>query len=101
MDIVVTVPKGEIEHFEKDKVSIVRQGGEAWWFVRNFPLKSNDEDQIYFVLNGAIRWVAHIHTLDRRRDGYQWRDAIVFTAINKVDPPIPMKGFQGFGYYDS
>ena len=86
-------------------MSIVREGGEAWWFLHRHPISSQDEDEIYFVLDGVIRYKAPIYSLDHRETTTDegtlvLKPAVVFRTIAEVDPPIPMRGFQGFRYYD-
>lgn len=97
-DIIVTVPKHEIEHCKQSKFGLDGLFDRAWWRLPTWPKRFEQMvDRIGFVIEGAIRFIATDAWLDEREDApvVEWD----VESIKEIEP-IPMKGFRGFRYYD-
>ena len=92
MDIVVTFPKGDIDHWnEKVSYSYIAEQ-EVWWNMRKLPNNFSIDDKLFIVMDNEVR-------------GFFEVKKIKFGDINKVFlknfksiKSIAMKGFQGFRY---
>jgi hypothetical protein len=108
MDIIVTIPKGEISNIEKednyasnlitrDMVPI------QYWKVGRVPKNLNKGDRVYFVLNGAIKYYHEFLGLVENPKcdvtGRVWEGVNLILKYPEVKcDEIKMKGFQGFRY---
>ncbi len=94
--IVVTVPKSQQDHVLNEKFKF-KGPGYIWWSLPRFPRRP--VDRIYFVWAGAIRAWRYVLGFDH--EGEERKPAaMIGLAHHVVDPPVPMKGFQGFRYYE-
>ena len=95
--IIVTVPKADINYCMKDKFAFGDEDPciEAWWYLSGTPRQLDDEYsfRIGFVFDGGIRVVADAWLDD---EGNPTWCPVHCCEIEL----IPMKGFQGFRYYD-
>ncbi len=105
MDIMVTCPKSEIEHFWDDEL----EGGEEFWNLSQRPKKLNEGDSIWFVVDGSIQAkaiVTHIETGDTQCDITDriWSGIQVFfdnfEDLRGTEFEKPIKGFRNFRYKD-
>ena len=91
MDLIVTVPKDQAQHFLNDKVPTI----DAWWFVSKRPLAAGPGDLIGFIYHGAIRHVATITRIVKQDK----KIAIHFQDCGRIKP-YSHKSFQSFRYID-
>ena len=91
-DIIVTVPKDQVEHFLEDKMP----APEAWWYLGRKPAYLQIEDSIGFVFKGAIRYAGTVTSIEPTKEG-RWE--IHFQDCGGIDP-IPHEPFRGFRYFD-
>ena len=106
MDIIVTVPKSEIEHFWEETDEIFDQ---EFWNIGKVPRKLEIGDYIYFVVEGKCVARAKVnHIEDNNEQQCEWTDRFwsgcqIFW--NKEDfeeiEPFEYKGFQGFRYFNN
>ena len=109
--VIVTCPLNNKEMLDAK----VENVGEAFWNVPRAPKNFEPGDLLYVVYDGAIRYafetgsfdIARAHELPPVEDaeGHNpplpkggiraWLD-----DVHELKPPIPMKGFQGFRYFD-
>ena len=105
--VIVTCPKINKEFLE---AKVENPGWSFWDFPRR-PKKLRPGDMLYVVYDGTIRYAfetgsfesgpkppvedAEGHNLGIPKGGIR----VWFEDVYDVDPPIPMKGFQGFRYY--
>lgn len=95
--MIVTVPKPDIDYCMKEKFAFGDEDPciEAWWYISGTPRQLDDNKKFYigFVFDGGIRVVVSA-----------WLDYENTPTWRPVDcceiEIIPMKGFQGFRYYD-
>ena len=110
MDILVTIPKSRLNYVaeEEQRVAEGLKKGEKWnffWSIGRLPKKAHELERCYFLWNGAIRAYHNIVDLDEDMycehtdQFYPGVCLVLDPVIHEVDP-IPMKGFQGFRYYE-
>jgi hypothetical protein len=107
MDIVVTVPKRELDNLKKEDEFIADNGADTciqYWAIGRKPSNLKMKDRVYFVENGEIKYY---HTfLGYAKDpicevtGRTWNGLNLILKCPEVvlKTTIPMKGFQGFRY---
>ncbi len=73
--------------------------GIIWWSLPTFPVRP--VSRIYFVWDGAVRAWRKVLGFDYEQDaGFIEKRAVqIERKHHVVDPPVPMKGFQGYRYY--
>jgi len=111
MDIVVTIPKSKLKQVEEEEkaLSDAISKGEKWnffWSLGRMPKRVKDLERCYFLWDGAIRAYHDIVDLDEdmtcEHTG-QFYPGVCLVLDPKIHEikPIPMKGFQGFRYYEN
>jgi hypothetical protein len=108
-DIIVTTPKSEMKNAELEAEAAKKDGG--GFYFRTLPSKPKsikDGSRIFYVEDGYIRGFCSIDHLEDG-DGLcdvtnrHWHGAVkamMPAASWKWIKPIPMKGFQGWRYYE-
>jgi hypothetical protein len=98
-NIVVTIPADKLAEVEAEEAEVERRlaAGETeilyYWQLGRLP--KDEPDRIYFVWNGSVR-AFHVVIGMRRDEGRVYMS----TAIHELPKPIPMRGFQGFRYFN-
>lgn len=94
--IVVTIPRSKLAEVEAEEADVARRIAQGktglgyYWQMRRMPRYK--PERIYFVWEGAVRaW----HAVTGIDDSKIYMDP----EIHHIDP-VPMKGFQGFRYYN-
>ena len=111
MDIIVTTPKTEIANAAAEASHVIAQGGgEYFRYIGPYkPLSTRVGNGIWYVEDGFIRGFAiitRIVCVDAQQcstTGREFRPGwYVYSRAEswKWIRPIPMKGFQGWRYYD-
>lgn len=112
MDIVVTTPKSERVQAEAEAEWAKAQGGGPGilYFRRmaKIPTKLQSGDRVFYVEDGYVRGFCTLMGVDDgsgvcEATGRDWGEGarLVMRADSwKWVKPIPMKGFQGFRYFD-
>ena len=107
MDIIITLPSNvEWEDYEKE-LKEVEDGKNILNFkVNNFPKLSKVGDKCYLNYKGNIIGWMYITGLSEKDficniTGKEWKGKFIERSgkFNKINP-IPMKGFQGFRYFN-
>jgi len=107
MDIVVTLPKQtKWEEYQKE-LDLVKDGSNVMNFkVINMPLKSQIGNKCWICYKDNVIGYMNIVGFEEKDfecsvTGTKWRGKFVVRSgeFTKVEP-IPMKGFQGFRYFD-
>ncbi|MBP1047134.1 hypothetical protein I6N96_12705 [Enterococcus sp. BWM-S5] len=105
MEIVVTVPKREIDNFEKELVEIAADPELFKHFkLSKEPKKINVVEKIYFVVNGSVKYRANVYGFTKKgftchSTGRQQRGKFVICDdFFEVEEKIEVRGFQGFRY---
>lgn len=107
MDIAVTVPKKEYENIEKEN-KFVEDNDDVvqYWSMKAKPKYFELGDKVYFVRGGhiigyqeCIDFVvdAKCEVTDRTWEGF---NLVLKCPMIELEKPIPMKGFQGYRYYE-
>ena len=101
MNIVVTIPKNRVAEVEAEESVVAKRisSGEKdicyYWTLPTLP--SKQPKRIYFVWHGAIR--AYHEVINVK--GTSTRCWIYMKPeIHNLKTPIPMKGFQGWRYFE-
>lgn len=106
-DIIITLPKEtRWEDYEKE-LEAVKDGKEVMNFkVGSFPNQTSVGSKCYLAHQGVIKGWMEIVGLSEKEftcstTGREWKGKFIERSgkFHKIDPPIPMKGFQGFRYY--
>lgn len=108
-DIIVTTPKKEMENAALEAEELKRDGG-GFYFrtLHSRPKDIGDGSRIFYVEDGYVRGFCII---DHLEDGggtcevtnRYWDGSvrvIMYADTWKWIRPIPMKGFQGWRYYE-
>jgi len=105
-DIVVTSPRiraGDLEEKVKDPES-------AFWDFKRRPIRITEDNRVFVVHDGAVRYnfgigcieegpLAPIEDAEGHNPGVPRGGCrIEFSDVAKVDPTIPIRGFQGHRY---
>ena len=108
MNIIVTIPKSELDSISKEDDWAQQNSGETIvqaWSVNRLPKNLKVGDKVYFIENGEIKYY-HI-VIGTVEDGFEceatgrvWEGNNILMSYPevKLKKPIPMKGFQGFRY---
>lgn len=91
-DIIVTVPKDQVQHFMDIKVPAI----DAWWYLGQRPKHLQPGDLIGFVFTGAIMYAATVTFIEKNESG-KWE--VHFEDCGWIKP-IPHEHFRGFRYFD-
>jgi hypothetical protein len=100
LSIVVTIPKNRINQVEAEEADVARrmEAGEKdiiyWWSIPTEPV--NRVERIYFVWDGAVRAWHEIIEINHE-NGVR---VYMKPEIHTLKDPIPMKGFQGWRYFE-
>lgn len=105
-DIIATLPKSIKWSDYQKELDAVKDGSSVMNFkVKSFP-NTTAGNKFYIVHNGAIRGWMEIVGLSEESftcstTGKEWGGKFVQRSgeFHPIDP-IPMKGFQGFRYYE-
>jgi hypothetical protein len=112
MDIIVTTPKAQMETAALEAENIKEAGGGFYfrYLGRQRPKHFDPGDRVFYVEDGFIRGFAYAtdvtdtpgmvcDTSGRqfRAGYYAFMDAETWTWVR----PIPMRGFQGWRYFDA
>lgn len=95
-DIVVCIPKSQIENVELEEADVAKreaageQGISYYWKMGRLPKRC--PSKIYFAWEGAVRAYHQVQSM-RRDEGKIFMD----TKIHEIEP-IPMESFRGFRY---
>lgn len=109
-DIIVTTPKNKIAIAEEEAHQCIEAGGGFYFRTfRNTPRHLGVSSRIFYVEDGYVRGfgtVSEIKNGDMQcgTTGYDWGDgthAIMQAEGWKWIKPIPMKGFQGWRYFEA
>ena len=97
-DIIVTVPKSRLAEVTAEEEDVARReaAGETdicyYWQMSRLPKEC--PERIYFVWNGAMRAFHEVISMARDEGRIYMK-----TRIHDIEP-VPMKGFQGFRYFE-
>jgi hypothetical protein len=97
MNIVVTIPKNRLAQVEAEEKEVENRiaNGEKdicyYWTLNKLPVST--PERIYFVWNKAIRAYHEVLYLEIGK-------IYMKPEIHNLKTPIPMKGFQGWRYFD-
>jgi hypothetical protein len=101
MNIIVTIPKNKLAEVEAEEKEVAIQiaNGEKnifyYWTVGTLPKQC--PDRIYFVWNGSVR---AYHEVTQTVTDFPRNKIYMKPEIHNLKTPIPMKGFQGWRYFD-
>lgn len=106
MDIIVTIPKSIKWEDYKKELDAVKDYSQIMNFkVNNFP-KTAKGNKCYLCYNGnIIGWMEIVGLSEKEftctTTGNKWKGKFIERSgpFHKIDP-IPMKGFQGFRYFN-
>lgn len=107
MDIIVTTPRSESKIAAQEAEWCLKHGGFYFRHVSRLPKNLEHGDKVFYVEDGFVRGFAVVYAFDigdvecevsgKTRSGAQ----IIMRADSwKWIRPIPMKGFQGWRYFD-
>lgn len=108
MDIIITLPSNiEWSEYEKE-LERVKDGSEILNFkVNNFPTKTKVGEKCYLLYRGNIIGWMYIFGFSKKEftcstTGKKYEGKFIERSghFYKIDP-IPMKGFQGFRYFEN
>ena len=106
--VIVTCPK----HNKAFLDAKVEYPEDSFWDFQRAPKRFSPGDMLYVVHDGAIRYAFetgnfHLGPRPPVEDAEGHNPGIPkggirawLEEVHEVDPPIPMKGFQGFRYYE-
>ena len=105
-DIIITLPKSVSWDEYSKELDAVKDGSQVMNYkVNSFP-KTGVGNKCYVVHNGFIKgWMSIVGMFEQEftcsTTGKDWKGKFIQRSgpFNKVEP-IPMKGFQGFRYFD-
>lgn len=111
MDILVTIPKREMNNIKKEDAWLKNQKpGEAvqFWSMSRIPKDIHAGDRVYFVEAGAVRYYHELLSISNESsmkceatDRVWGGPALILTCPPvTLKNPVPMKGFQGFRYVE-
>lgn len=109
MDIIVTTPKKEMENAALE-AKTVKEEGHGYYFrsLSSWPKKLNASSRIFYVEDGYVRGFCPIKSVECggkicELTNRNWIGAVsIIMDAQKWQwiKPIPMKGFQGWRYYE-
>jgi len=93
MDVMVTLPKsrGGLEHLYDKAFAF---GMEPYWEFRRRPKNLEIGDRLFVICDGALRGSFDVYEI-LHEEGMWYA---YLSDWKPIEPPIPMKGFQGFRY---
>ena len=105
-DIIITIPKSIDWNEYQKELDAVKDYGQVMNFkVNNFP-KTKSGNKCYLLYNGFIIGWMEIFGLSEKdfectTTGKNWKGKFIERSgpLHKIEP-IPMKGFQGFRYFN-
>lgn len=105
-DIVITIPRSIAWQDYQKEIDLVKDGSSVMNFrVNHFP-NTSVGSKCYLLHDGAIRgWMEIVgfseEPFECSTTGKEWSGKFIQRSgpFHKIDP-IPMKGFQGFRYFD-
>lgn len=108
-DIIVTTPKDKMELAAQEANECIRAGGGCYF--RTFRVRPRElahGSRVFYVEDGFIRGFATVSEIQNGSmicgtSGYDWGEgyhAFMDAKSWKWIKPIPMKGFQGWRYFD-
>lgn len=105
-DIIITIPKNITWQDYKKEIDKVKDGSSVMNFkVNHFP-KTSVGNRCYLLYDGAIRgWMEIVGFSEEpfkcSTTGREWSGKFIQRSgpFYEIDP-IPMKGFQGFRYFE-
>ena len=108
MDIVVTTPKSEMLNAAAEAAQCLRdEGGYYFRAFQRLPTNVQSGCRVYYVENGAVRGFALVERIEAGRfkcetTGRCWSGWNLLMRADswKWIEPIPMRGFQGWRYWD-
>ena len=106
MDIIVTIPKSIVwSDYERELKEVEDFTSVMNFKTPNFP-KTSAGEKCYLVYNGyMIGWMLITGLSEKRFEctttGKIWNGKFIERSgpLNRIDP-VPMKGFQGFRYFN-
>lgn len=108
-NIIVTTPKTEMKHAAEEAEYAKKNPGTQYYrFFPNCPKHCKPDSKVFYVEDWYIRGFAIVDSISAAGDlagcisGPTQRGYYVFMNADswKWTKPIPMKGFQGFRYFD-
>ncbi len=103
-NVIVTLPikEGGCDHL-RDKI-LALDDGEAWWNFSRLPLHIDVDSKLYIVCDGAIRGYFVVEGFEPEPIQGKYHPTNDYFQVflrnwTILDPPKPMKGFQGFRYW--
>lgn len=108
-DIVITLPSSiKWEEYEKELKLVEDESQVLNFKVSKLPISTSIGSKCYLCYNGnVIGWMKIVGLIngtefDCTTTGQNWKGNFIQRSgkFNKLDEPIPMKGFQGFRYYN-
>ena len=108
MDIVVTIPKTELENVYKERETVSQVDNEAvqFWSVGRKAKELNVGDHVYFVENGQITnyqiFLGYVYNPVCEVTGRTWAGLNLLLKCPSIflKTPVAKKGFQGFHYIE-
>jgi len=105
-DIIITLPKSiSWDDYEKE-IEAVKDGSQVMNFKVNALPKTSKGNKCYIVHDGVIKGWMEIVGLSKKdftcsTTGREWKGNFIERSgpFHYIDP-VPMKGFQGFRYYN-
>jgi hypothetical protein len=93
MDIIVTMPKGDLNHLQM-KIDNLNSGKTEWWDTKRRMILLTDSSKVFVVCAGNIKGYFTIKNFnfDQLPDG--WIEFSNWVSIKEVS----MNGFPGFKY---
>ena len=106
--IIVTLPSNESwEDYEQEFNKVKDYSSVMNFKVHNFPKGIQKGDKCYIVHRGWIKgWMEIVGFSEKEFDctttGKQWKGKFIERSgpFHNIDENIPMKGFQGFRYFN-
>ena len=106
MDIVVTIPKSEVENIKREDEFVAQLQGNAvqFWAVPRKPKDLKVGDKVYFVENGYVTcyhiFIGYVYDPVCEVTGRVWSGLNFLLRCPQVrlEKPVPMSGFRGFHY---
>lgn len=108
-DIIITTPKSEMKTAATEAEQCIRNGG--GFYFRKFatlPRNLNPGSRIFYTEDGYVRGFAVVDSVSIGSStcsttGRVWEGYIAYMRADswKWVKPIPLKGFQGWRYFDA
>jgi hypothetical protein len=106
VDIIVTIPKTEVQNQKAEDAFVAQLHNQAvqFWKIHVKPVKLNKGDHVYFVDDGFITcyhtFIGYVSDPVCEVTGRVWwgLNLLLACPATYLKTPIPKKGFQGFHY---